>query len=85
MKITKRQLRRIIRESVESASPSPATSGRVSVFEFPSNIEMSDARRALNQARIPYDTDILRVEIGRRDIDMAENALFDARVRFRRT
>ena len=85
MKITKRQLRRIIRESVESASPSPTTSGRVSVFEFPSNVEMSDARLALNQARIPYDTGVLRVEIGPHDIDMTEDALFDARVRFRRT
>jgi len=82
MKVTKRQLRRIIRETVESISHKD--SGQISVFEFSSNVEMRNARLVLNQEMIHYDKGILRVEVGGDGV-IAENALFNARVRFRKT
>ena len=67
------------------ARPVPlAGEGQVSVFEFNSYVEMSDARRALNRAMVPYDVGMLRIEIGLDDVDLADEVLRDARVRFRR-
>ena len=82
MKITKRQLKRIIKEEKARILLEQL---QVSVFEFPSNVEMSNAQRALNQARVPFEVGVGVLEIPMDMVDVAEEALFDARVRYRRS
>jgi len=82
MKITKHQLRRIIKE--EKVRILNERRGIV-LFEFPSDVEMSNARRALNQARMPFEVGVGVLEIPVDMADLAEEVLFDARVRYRRS
>ena len=82
MKITKQQLRRIIKEEKVRILNERR---QIALLEFSSNVEMSNARRALNQARVPFEVGVGVIEIPVDMVDLTEEVLFDARVRYRRS
>ena len=74
MKITRRQLRRLIKEAI----------GLTVTYTFPSAVEFSSARKALGDARIPVEFGVNEIMVDSFDVDDVEFTLQNARVRFAR-
>jgi hypothetical protein len=78
MKITKRQLRRIIKEAMHARKGEPTHV----TFVFNSPVEKNLAMRALNKAMLPADFGVQEMMVHVDDVQDVEEELRYARVRY---